>query len=194
MDGTYTCDMTTDGGGWTLVGSTRTNTFNDQASAYYDDLQTINPAAPHEGIWDGMRPLAAGNADIRFTCMTDPDASDFEVDLSFYNIIWYGEITTGTDAESCFSESNGNNDDQPTPARRNNINNMSLMAGDQWNAGYLEGEDSCSDMNDFTVDFDDRGMDSNQSDGTDWGQDDGARKCGTSGLGNGAWHIWVREL
>ena len=145
------CDMDTDDGGWTLVGSTRTNTFNDQASAYYQDLQTVNPAASHEGIWDGMRPLAAGNADIRFTCMADPDANAFDVDLSFYDIIWYGEITTGTDADSCFSESNGVNDDQPTPARRDNVSNDFLPAGDQWTAGYLEGEDSCTDTGDFTV-------------------------------------------
>ena len=30
----------------------------------------------------------------------------------------------------------------------------------------------CGDTGDFTVDFDDRGMDSNQYDGTDWGRDD----------------------
>ena len=55
-------------------------------------------------------------------------------------------------------------------------------------------EDSCTDTSDFTVDFDDRGMDSNQSDGTDWGEDDSTKKCGTSGVNDGAWHIWVREL
>ena len=107
----------------------------------------------------------------------------------------HGAVTTGTDADSCFSEQNGAGDDQPTPGRRNNIADVELMPGDQWNAnGYLEGEDGCGSQDDFTVDFDDRGMDSNQSDGTDWGEDDNARKCGQSGLGNGAWHIWVREL
>ena len=141
-----------------------------------------------------MRPLAAGSSDIRFTCKQMPNANAYNVDLSFYNIIWYGEITTGSEAQSCFSEDNGNSDDQPTPARRNNINNMFLPVNDQWNAGYFEGEDACSETADFTVDFDDRGMDSNQGDGTDWGEDDTSKKCGTDGLQDGAWHIWVREL
>jgi hypothetical protein len=55
------------------------------------------------------------------------------------------------------------------------------------------GEDTCDATDDFTVDFDDSGMDSNESDGTDWGEDDGARKCGMSGLETGTWFIWVRE-
>jgi hypothetical protein len=36
-------------------------------------------------------------------------------------------------------------------------------------------------------------MDSDQSDGTDWGEDDSSLKCGVSGLDGGAWFIWVRE-
>ena len=51
-----------------------------------------------------------------------------------------------------------------------------------------------ADTSDFTVDFDDRGKDSNESDGTDWGEDDGILKCGSSNLSSGAWHIWVREI
>jgi hypothetical protein len=141
-----------------------------------------------------MRPLAAGNSDIRFTCKTNPNANALNVDLSFYNILWYGEITTGTDGQSCFSEQDGLNDDQPAPARRNNLNNAFLPLNDQWSAGYLEGEDFCDDAGDFTVDFDDRGMDNNQSDGTDWGEDDSSKKCGMDSLNDGAWHIWVREL
>ena len=40
----------------------------------------------------------------------------------------------------------------------------------------MEGEDSCADTGDFTIDFDDRGMDNNQNDGTDWGEDDRSKK------------------
>jgi hypothetical protein len=188
------CDMTTDGGGWTLVASTRTTPLDDAALAYHTDLQTTTPLAAHPGVWDGMRPLVLANSDIRFTCKQNPAGNAFNVDLSFYNIIWYREITTGTDVQSCFSENQGLGDDQPTPARRNNLNNAFLMANDQWNSGYLEGEDFCDSADDFTVDFDDRGIDSDESDGTDWGEDDTVRKCGVNNLGDGAWHIWVREL
>jgi len=67
--------------------------------------------------------------------------------------------------------------------------------GDDWNAsGYLEGEDSCGDTGDFSVDFDDRGMDSDESDGTDWGEDDSSKKCGVRALSDGEWFIWAREL
>jgi cysteine-rich repeat protein len=188
------CDMTTDGGGWTLVGASRNGTLNDQASAYYADLAAANPTVANAGVWDGMRPLIAANSDIRFSCAQNPASLTLNVDLSFYNIGWYREITTGTEAQSCFSENDGFGDDQPTPARRNNLTAVVLPLNDQWNAsGYLEGEDSCAATDDFTVDFDDRGMDSNQADGTDWGEDDGAFKCGVSGLVVGKWFIWVRE-
>ncbi|MDH5494006.1 MAG: fibrinogen-like YCDxxxxGGGW domain-containing protein, partial [Myxococcales bacterium] len=184
------CDMTTDGGGWTLVASTRGGTLNDERADWYADLGRATPSDAHLGIWDGLRPVIRDVSDIRFTC--DVTVGVHEVDLSFYETGWYREITTGTDAESCFSESNGAGADVPPPERRNNRSAELLPLGDPWNAGYLEGEDSCSDEGDFTVDFDDRGMDSNQSDGTDWGEDDGSSKCGSSGSGQ-IWQIWVRE-
>ena len=42
--------MTTDGGGWTMVASTRTTTLDDALIAYHNDLQTINPGAAHPGV------------------------------------------------------------------------------------------------------------------------------------------------
>jgi hypothetical protein len=189
------CDQTTDGGGWTLVGSTRNTTFDDKRSNYYDDLQRLDPAAAHDGIWWGLRQAPTGRFDVRFACRDALRAADapMTVDLSVYDVNWYMEWTTGTDAQSCFSESNGGGDDNPPPMRKNNLNNQVRNRGDQWNAGYLEGEDSCGDTGDFTIDFDDRGMDNNQSDGTDWGEDDSAPKCGRSGLGSGQWFVWARE-
>ncbi|MCB9525273.1 MAG: hypothetical protein H6702_18130 [Myxococcales bacterium] len=189
------CDQTTDGGGWTLVGSTRNTALNDQASAWYADLLTLAPAQGNAGIWGGLRPLGE-RFDVRFTCRAAVEAADapFDVDLSFYDTPWYTEFTTGTDAESCFSESNGFYADSPVPARRDNVGGRFRRRTDAYNAvGYLEGEDNCADSNDFTVDFDDRGMDGNQSDGTDWGEDDGSRKCGANGLAGGQWFVWARE-
>jgi hypothetical protein len=189
------CDMTSDGGGWSLVASTRATTLNDQGSAYYADLAGRVPATGHEGIWEGMRGAINGSSDIRFTCKLDRNAQAHRVDLSFYSIGWYREITASrSDASVCFEETNGAGDTQPTPRRKNNLNGETRAAGDQWAAGYLEGEDSCGDVSDFTVDFDDRGMDSNQNDGTDWGEDDGSRKCGMlTGGAEASWQIWVRE-
>ncbi|MCA9544649.1 MAG: scavenger receptor cysteine-rich domain-containing protein, partial [Myxococcales bacterium] len=188
--------MDTDGGGWTLVGSTLNQPLSDEAAGHYADLQTLAPAGANTGIWVGLRDLQAqgNNWDVRFACRVNPGPTGaaMDVDLSFYDTPWYREFTAGTDADSCFNEGNGGANMEVVPARRNNITGDELPEGDQWAAGFLEGEDSCDAPTDFTVDFDDRGMDSNQSDGTDWGQDDGARKCGQSGIPGGQWFIFVR--
>jgi len=186
------CDMETDGGGWTLVGSTRDVPLQDKAADWHDGMMTLFPTDYRPGIWDGLRDYAA-QADVRFACKAEPTTAEMTVDMSFYDVHWYDEFTTGSDADSCFSENNGEGADDP-PARRNNLTGDFLPAGDPWNDdGYLEGEDRCSDDNDFTIDFDDRGMNGDQSDGTDWGEDDGTAKCGESGLNRGSWFLYVRE-
>jgi hypothetical protein len=188
------CDMTTDGGGWTLVASTAGVTLDDAAGAWHAELTTTTPIASHPTVWAGMRPVVEAPHDLRFACKVSPASAAMDVDLSFYQVPWYKIITTGSDAQSCFNHNNGQGQTPPIPPmRRNNLTSAVLPSGDQWNAGYLEGEDSCSDSGDFTVDFDDRGMDSNQSDGTDWGEDDSSEKCGSQTASDGGWYIFLRE-
>ena len=188
------CDMTTDGGGWTLVASSA-RTIDDQGVAYDPNLASLQPAGPMRGVWNGMRAVTAGvRTDIRFACTNG--GPNLAVDLSFYSTIWYNELTSANnDAAVCFNENNGAGAD-PAPARRDNRGGRSLPAGDQWDYGYLEGEDDCTSTDDFTIDFDDRGMDNNQADGTDWGEDDTTEKCGTQQaqqIQGGGWFIFVRE-
>jgi len=189
------CDMATDGGGWTLVGSTRTVPLADQASGPYADLATLAPAGQNRGVWSGLRPVS-DRFDLRFTCRRAPAAAPaaMTVDLSVYDTGWYTEFTTGADGESCFEELNGQGDTQPAAARRNNLSGAALPLGDDWNFGYFEGEDDCGSTDDFAMDFDDRGMDNNQRDGTDWGEDDNSRKCGVDGLADGQWFLYAREI
>ena len=89
---------------------------------------------------------------------------------------------------------NGQGATLPTPARRNNVSREELPKGDEYTAGFLEGEDSCDAIDDFSVDFDDRGMSGDPFDGTDWGESDGCLKCGANGcLDEGQWFVFVRE-
>ncbi len=187
------CDMTTDGGGWTLVASSLDRTFDDRVMAWSTDLTTLFPAAGHDGLWDGMRSVIADDSDIRFSCKGDPTAEAMRVDLSFYSTSWYREITTGDDDESCFSPADDVLEGRPAPARRDIVGDVFLRRGNPWNDGGLVGEDACDDSDDFAVDFDDRGMGGDGDDGTDWGEADGSQRCGFSRLTIGSWFVWVRE-
>ena len=185
------CDMVTDGGGWTLVASTAGTTLDDFGMAYYADLATLAPAGANAAVFNGVN--LGDRSDMRFACRLGRGAAadPMTVDLSFYDVSWYSEIrAAANDAASCFNDSG--NPDQPVPSRQNNLTGERLAVGTRYMAGELVGEDFCGDDGDFTVDYNDRGMDSNQQDGTDWGEDDGSQKCGRDS-GDGQWFIFVRE-
>jgi hypothetical protein len=186
------CDQVTDNGGWTLVGSALNAVLEDARGGWHPDLTTMGPTAARTTLWDGLRPLGE-QFDVRFACRDAPSAEDapLTVDLSFYRVPWYVQLTAGTDADACFLS--GETALPEGPARRNNLTGAFLPRGNQYDYGYAEGEDACDAPDDFAIDFDDRGKDSLQSDGTDWGEDDNARKCGRSGLAGGQWMLLVRE-
>ncbi|MFN3199431.1 MAG: MopE-related protein [Bradymonadia bacterium] len=200
QDRAYTvhCDQNTDGGGWTLVASSRERTIDDQGGEYGATLTTVYPGNFNLKIWNGLRDLSE-NFDIRFACRAEPSGggAPFDVDLSFYDNDWYHTLTEGFDRDSCFYP---NPDIEPQfvagqpPARRNNISGEELPAGDDWEHRLIA-EDRCQDGGDFVIDFDDGGGNplSNPNDGTDWGEYNGTRRCGVSNLPDGQWFIFVRE-
>ena len=188
------------GGGWTLVAATLGLPLLDQAGGLHGDLARALPEAGHDGVWDGLREVLGDQSDVRFACQVEAGPGANTVDLSFYGVPWYDEMTRGTDAETCVNEDAGEGFDERAPGRRNNLTGAVLARGRPWQYeldGYLESEDECAALDDFTIDFDDRGLDGDEADGTDWGLDDGVPKCGAP-LGaeaqeTAAWWIWVRR-
>jgi hypothetical protein len=63
-------------------------------------------------------------------------AAAFTVDLAFYAVSWYQELTRYTDESSvCFEQGNTASGKTPPPARKNLLNGQNRAAGNQWNAG-----------------------------------------------------------
>ncbi len=158
------CDMDTDGGGWTAVVSAAGGAPDDLAVTYHPGLAHLETPtevlSPYnndmEGFWSGMRSAISGNSDIRFACRRVGEP--FSVDMSFYDVDWYREITQGTDTQSCMvapSVRSGN-----IPARKNNVTGQILPLGDTWNnansstGGGPSMEYNCSDPVVFTITFD----------------------------------------
>ena len=195
------CDMTTDGGGWTTVGSSAVpangrgaGTLDDRGVAGYDNLRTLAPQGLASGLWRDMRALS-DRFDMRFACRDQRAGSAFDamtVDLSFYDTEWYALIAEA-DADSDVCLNLAGDPSGPPPRRRNNLTGEVIEADVPWDQGALVSEDSCGDGGDFMIDFTDGGVLGDRSDGTDWGELNGARHCGQANLGTGQWMVLIRE-
>ncbi len=199
--------MVTDGGGWTLVAKSTDHPLKDDQAVTHDGLAVHDPSvgSSNRGIWGrAYQGYYADQTDIRFACYKSTSSATtqntpFDVDMSFYENRWY-------DAISSYDDLNNDLTTYPiaspgVPARKNNVSGLTLPLGNTWNSGSSTtggpiGEDTAADLNDFKIDFDDRGMNGNDRDGTDWGEDDGVAVCGdayTSPLDHPSWYIFVRE-
>jgi hypothetical protein len=183
----------TDGGGWTLVLSHAATTvpLSDGAGPYHSDLRRIAGIMPLAAgaryVWDGMRAVYGANTDIRFTCSHSSAPATNRVDLVFYDVPWYNELTAGPEDAVCFFDGTTGAGIMP-PARRDVVGDRFLAAGSPWSRGYLSSERTCATSVDFQVDFETGGGGSGST--TNWGAFNNVVYCGTA-LST-YHHIWVR--
>ena len=186
------CDQQTDGGGWTLVGSSRDMPLNDALANYHPDLRRLDPQDMRDGLWGGLRDLDA-RFDVRLACRSAVAAADapFTVDLSHYATNWYGRWTVGEDAVSCIALPDGTGADAIAPARRDNRSGRWLGRNTPWRNGLVV-EAECADPA-FAFDFEDGGLAGDDpADGTDWGRGGDDMRCGGP-VDGGQWFVFVRE-
>lgn len=85
------CDMSTDGGGWTMVASGRAPPA-DYGGSWYRDLTTLRPQTASNHLWY-VGGLDDPINDFRFSCAAKRCHSEtnctFDVDLAFYQNPWY---------------------------------------------------------------------------------------------------------
>ena len=135
----------------------------------------------HHGCVAASSPAPSSDGDLRVSCKASAASTVLDVDLAFYNVSWYAALTQYTSEKDVCFHRQGGAATSPTPRRKNLLSGEVLGLGNAYNYdGSLVAERACDALDDFALDFDDRGIGGNISDGTEWGIDGGAKRCGTT--------------
>jgi hypothetical protein len=130
------CDMETDGGGWTLVGSSTGVAFQDRGGHYTDNLRSPTPSdqTGSPWIWDAFAdPFAGKLSDIRFSC-NNSNTDGYDVDLVFYQSSFYATLVSSYDEEAvCFNS-------PPHDPRTVAPDRMDLLKNRRTRKGYPNGK------------------------------------------------------
>lgn len=147
--GDVLCDMSTDGGGWTLVGSSRRNVLEDRGGPHHRNLRTLSPAVANEPLWTAFRGVSGGYGDMRFACRNDGDAG-LDADVSWYDNHFFDALTqNSTDAAGCFNCTEALGYD----GRRDNLSgvvtlgsSMAPREAEQTEQGFLQSAGRCTEF------------------------------------------------
>jgi len=218
------CDMSTEGGGWTLVASGR-RPIHPRGGDWYGGLTHLQPRPGSDYVW--WHPaLSPRRSDVRISCAVNKCAASnncsFDVDMVFYDTLWYWNLAHMTDhgkgqqqqRQRCYRKPHPGQ----VPERCDLLSGRCLEGQRSVKTGDLIELDDCEHPDAPVLD-----MRMNLRDGlgeaslpkccdpeemeevawrTEWGEVDGAWRCGVHECARNAehselsvacsWFVWVR--